>query len=274
MAVISRITMQKRNKERLNIYLTAEGKETFGFAVDQNVFVKYNLRKGLEIDEEALKELIDEDEKKKTINLGLHYLSYRMRTVQEMIDYLEKKERQPEHIKTAIATFKEHGYLDDKTFASSYIRSKSVSQIKGPMKLSQELKQKGVHQTVTDEALDQFNEEDERVLIEKWVEKQRRKSAKESTSAQKQKLFQQLRGKGFRSSSIQEVLERLEPQEDTDELDALTYQAEKLERRLSKKVTGNELRFKMKQALYQKGFSIGMIESYLEGHERGDDGNE
>ena len=270
MAVISRITMQKRNKDRLNIYVSSGGKESFGFAVDQDVFVKYNLSKGLEIDEQQIKELVEEDEKKKTINLGLHYLSYWMRTVKEMTDYLEKKERQPKHIKAAIEKFKELGYLDDSSFASTYVRSKSATQIKGPLKLKQELTQKGVNKIVTEEAIDQFKEEDEIALIQKWVDKQTKKTARESMSAQKQKLFQQLRGKGFSSSLIQEVLEKMEPQEETDEQQALSYQAAKLERKYASKYTGKEYRIKMKQALYQKGFSIQSIEFYLDEHDRED----
>ncbi|MDQ0208268.1 recombination regulator RecX [Alkalicoccobacillus murimartini] len=271
MAVISRITMQKRNKDRLNIYLSKAGKEEFGFAVDQDVFVKYNLSKGLEINEKEIKELIEEDEKKKTINLGLHYLSYRMRTVHEMTDYLEKKERQPEHIKAALEKFKELGYLDDQAFASSYVRSKSATQIKGPMKLKQELKQKGVGQHVTEEAIDQFSEESEKELIQKWVDKQTRKTAKESRSKQKQKLYQQLQGKGFSSGLIQEVLQDMDPAEEADEQQALLFQAVKLERKYASKYTGKEYRLKMKQALYQKGFSVQLIEAYLDEHEREDD---
>lgn len=264
MAQISRITVQKRNKDRLNIFLTKGEKETFGFAVDQDVFIKYNLRKGMEINEDDLKELIEEDEKKKTLQLCYHYLSYRMRTVHEMQTYLEKKEREPEHIKSAIKQLQELGYINDHEFASAYVKSKSTTQIKGPLKLKQELQQKGVGQNITEQAIEEFHEDDERTLIKKWVEKQTKKAAKESHSAHKRKLYQQLKAKGFSSPSIQAVLDEITAPDEEDEQSALIFQADKLERKYSTKYTGKEYKLKMKQALYQKGFSIHLIDQYLE----------
>ena len=47
-----------------------------------------------------------------------------------------------------------------------------------------------------------------------------------------------------------------------EELDALRYQAEKLERKYAS-MTGYEYEQKMKSALYRKGFSLEQIEKYL-----------
>lgn len=264
MAIISRITVQKRNKERFNIFLTKQDKEEFGFAVDQEVFIKYNLRKGLEINEEEMKELIQADEKKKTLQLGFHYLSYRMRTVHEMQSYLEKKEREPEHIQTALAQLKEMGYLNDEEFASTYVRSKSTSQIKGPLKLKQELQQKGIDHHVSEQAIENFEEDDQRVLIKKWVDKQSKKTAKESHSSQLRKFYQQLKAKGFSHSAIQSVLDETEGPAEDEEMQALHNQAEKLDRKYASKYTGKDYTLKMKQALYQKGFQVQLIDRYLE----------
>ncbi|TSB45200.1 recombination regulator RecX [Alkalicoccobacillus porphyridii] len=264
MTKISRITVQKRNKERLNIFLMKDGQESFGFAIDQDVFVKYNLKKGMDINEEHMKELIEEDEKKKTLQLSFHYLSYRMRTIHEMQTYLEKKERDPAHIEAAIKQLQKLGYLNDHEFASAYVKSKSTSQIKGPLKLKQELQQKGVGQAVTEQAVEEFHEEDEKTLIQKWVDKQAKKAAKDSHSAHKRKLYTQLKAKGFSSALIQSVLEEMTMPEEEDENQALYYQAEKLQRKYSSKYTGKEFTLKMKQALYQKGFSVQLIDRYLE----------
>ena len=47
-----------------------------------------------------------------------------------------------------------------------------------------------------------------------------------------------------------------------EEMDALRYQAEKLERKYAK-YTGYEYEQKMKSALYRKGFALEQIEKYL-----------
>lgn len=54
MAVITKITRQKRNEERYNIFLNDE----YAFSVDESVLVKYRLTKGMTIDEWTLGELI------------------------------------------------------------------------------------------------------------------------------------------------------------------------------------------------------------------------
>ena len=93
MAVITKITAQVKNKSRYNIFLDHGRGEEYAFSVDEDILIKYNLKKGLELDEEYLIELIDEDEKKKCYHLSIHYLSYRMRSVEEVRTYLERRKR-------------------------------------------------------------------------------------------------------------------------------------------------------------------------------------
>ncbi|GAA3331694.1 hypothetical protein GCM10020331_089280 [Ectobacillus funiculus] len=45
MAVITKIQVQKNNKERYNIYIDKGSGEEYGFSVDGYTLVKYNLRK-------------------------------------------------------------------------------------------------------------------------------------------------------------------------------------------------------------------------------------
>ena len=66
MAVITKITRQKRNEERYNIFLNDE----YAFSVDESVLVKYRLTKGMTIDEWTLGELTYEDEIEKAFQRG------------------------------------------------------------------------------------------------------------------------------------------------------------------------------------------------------------
>ena len=92
-AVIAKITTQKKNTERFNIFLkNGKGEEEYGFSVDQNVLIKFQLKKGLEIDELAIEELQFADDVKKATNVALNYLSHRMRSKKEIISHLKTKE--------------------------------------------------------------------------------------------------------------------------------------------------------------------------------------
>lgn len=91
MAVITKIEVQKRSKERFNIYIDKGQGEEYGFSVDQVILMKHGLQKGLEIDEIELGNILYNEEVQKAYLQAISYLSYQMRTKQEIEDFLRKK---------------------------------------------------------------------------------------------------------------------------------------------------------------------------------------
>lgn len=91
MAVITKIEVQKRSKERFNIYIDKGQGEEYGFSVDQVILMKHGLQKGLEIDEIELGNILFNEEVQKAYLQAISYLSYQMRTKQEIEDFLRKK---------------------------------------------------------------------------------------------------------------------------------------------------------------------------------------
>ncbi|MGR5996409.1 hypothetical protein ACT7DF_02945 [Bacillus cereus] len=91
MAVITKIEVQKRSKERFNIYIDKGQGEEYGFSVDQVILIKHGLQKGLEIDEIELGNILYNEEVQKAYLQAISYLSYQMRTKQEIEDFLRKK---------------------------------------------------------------------------------------------------------------------------------------------------------------------------------------
>ena len=88
------------------------------------------------------------------------------------------------------------------------------------------------------------------------------KNKKDSDLILKQKLEQMLVRKGYNFDIISVAVAETELNRSDEELDALRYQAEKLERKYAS-MTGFEYKQKMKSALYRKGFSLELIEKYL-----------
>ncbi len=66
--------------------------EEYGFSVDQVILMKHGLQKGLEIDEIELGNILYNEEVQKAYLQAISYLSYQMRTKQEIEDFLRKKE--------------------------------------------------------------------------------------------------------------------------------------------------------------------------------------
>lgn len=91
MPFITKISTQKKNTERFNIFLD----DKYAFSVDADVLVKFELKKGKELDDLDIIEIQYGDEVKKGFNRALDFLSYRMRSTKEVEDHLKKKETSP-----------------------------------------------------------------------------------------------------------------------------------------------------------------------------------
>src|SRR5690625_3157725 len=153
---ISRITKQKRGS-RYNIYILDGEKESFGFGIDEDILVKYHLHKGMPLNESLIETLKQQDTIQKSYQLAINYLSYRMRSRLEMIQYLQKKEVDQSHIDEIITSLENEGLLNDLEFAMAFVRERMRQSNKGPRYVKQELmKLKGIAEHIATEAVRQY----------------------------------------------------------------------------------------------------------------------
>lgn len=264
MIKITRIAVQKRNKSRYNIFVDRGNGEEYGFSVHEDVLIKYRLRKGMEFQEDELLLWIHEDEQKKAYHQCIHYLSYRMRSIEEVRRYLVKKEVQQEHIDTVILQLQEQNLLDDHAFAEAFVRSKKDSSFHGPEKIKQDLRKKGVRDDIINKALYLYPKEEQVEKLQTWLKKQKR-DKRLSHQAFTTRLTDRLQRRGFSRTIIAEAMERvrfMDGQE--DEWEAIVYQGEKVVRRYKGKYEKWEFEQRVKRALYQRGFSLATINAYVD----------
>lgn len=262
MATITKIELQKNNKQRYSIFLD----EKYAFGVNEDILLKHALRKGLVLTEAQISEIETEDQYKKAYLLAINYLSYRMRSEKEMRDYLYKKEVAPPWIHDIIQQLLEDKYLDDTAFTNMFIRDRMHQTSKGPLVIKRELKEKGVTQKVIDICITQYKIEDQIDKGLKWLEKEFKKKSSDAHHKRMEKLKIKLHQKGYTFDVIAQIFENFEPEVDKErELEKFTKQANKLYDRYSKKLEGYELHMKLKAMLYQKGFSGDLITEYIQG---------
>ncbi|KKK36548.1 recombinase RecX [Mesobacillus campisalis] len=264
MPVISKIVLQKHNKERYSIFTDSGAGEVYAFSVDEDVLIKYQLKKGMELDESAVADMLFQDDIRKAYNAAVHYLSHRMRSEGEVREYLQKKEISEPVIQEAVDKLYQFNFLNDEEFALAFVRTQMNTTDKGPEVVKMDLKQKGLSGTIIERALKEYPLD---VQVEKAVQLGRKyaaKNQKDSSRILKQKLEQLLIRKGYPFQVISIAMEdvTVEKQEEF-EMDALIYQGEKLCRKHSK-LSGAEFTQKIKQGLYQKGFPMDMIERFME----------
>ena len=144
MSEITAIEVQSKDKSRANVYLDGE----FFAGVSIELCVKHSLKKGQEVDEAFLQELIFEDDKGKALSKAVKYMGANLKSCQQIREYLKKKEYSKEIIDYVIDKMREYKYLDDDAYARAYIATYSSKY--GRLKLIQALKGKGITEATID----------------------------------------------------------------------------------------------------------------------------
>jgi regulatory protein len=266
MAIITKITTQQKNQDRFNVFMDyGKGKgEEFAFSVDSDVLIKFQLKKGLELDDFSFLEIQYQDDIRKAYNLAINYLARRMRAEKEIVDYLGQKEVDEPVINEVIHRLTVQHYINDQEYAVAFVRTQANTTDKGPNVIKMNLKEKGIAEAVLLKALEEFPLEQQVEKAMKIAVKFYQKNSKVSLKVQKQKLEQLLLRKGYSYEVINiAVIEAEVPKEADEEMEAVRFQGEKVHRKYSH-LDGFEYKQKIKQTLYRKGFTMELIERFLE----------
>jgi regulatory protein len=198
---ITALETQKRNPDRLNVYLDNE----FAFGISK--FVAAWLSIGQTISEEKLKELSNQDEREKAYQTALSYIGYKDRTKFEVTTRLEKGDFPPEIIQRIISELEEKEYINDLRFAQQWVEIRSETKPRGRYLLALELKRKGLEESVIDHALANIPTEEN--LASEFGKNYMRKLADADRETFVKKMTGALQRKGFSYSVTKEVVGNL-----------------------------------------------------------------
>ncbi|WP_088008249.1 recombination regulator RecX [Indiicoccus explosivorum] len=268
MPIITKISQQKNNKERFNIFLD----EKFAFGVDEAILVRYGLTKGKELDQWTIEEMVFDDQVSKAFNKALTYLSFRMRSEGEVRKKLRDAEYGDAVVDEAVKKLYKLNFLDDKAFSEALLNTQVRTAKKGPRAIQQDLRQKGVDKAVTQEVLGEYTEEEQLKTAGALAGKIAKRESGKTPAQIRQKINDALLRKGFSYSIISPVIEALDLEKEDDEwMELAMKQGDKLWDKHSRKLTGSDLKLKVRQGLYQKGFPGDVISQYLDKKENEND---
>lgn len=206
MGIISKIEYQKKNKDRVSIFIDDE----FAFGLHIDLVLRFSLAKGQELDEDFIKDVLTEEDKKKALSYCADVVSKTFKTEKELRDKLKQKEYTEDAINYAIDKLKEYHYIDDNYFANMYVKQKSTSSKVGSRMIKQKLMQKGVDKEIINNALEEHI--DDELEFNNALElalKKNRSYTNPDTNKNKQKLSLFLQGKGFDFDIIKKVIHHI-----------------------------------------------------------------
>ncbi len=148
---ITALEIQKKNKERVNVYLDDE------FAFGLTLIEAARLRKGQMLSDAEIAALKTTDEVVQAYDRAAQFLSYRPRSIAEIRRNLTDKAIDESVIDQVIARLEGQGYVDDLAFARFWLNNRQEFRPQGTRALRFELREKGVANSVIDEALAEFD---------------------------------------------------------------------------------------------------------------------
>ena len=182
--------------------------------------------------------------------VALKSIKSRFKSVHDTREFLVKKEYPIELIDKAIDRLVKQGYLNDDSFTKGFINSQIVTTSNGPYKIRRELSDKGISSKIIDDNIDVFDDRLQIERINKLASKMLRSNRTRGGSVLRKKITTDLVNLGYDAELIYKVLTNFSFN-DTKEIAEREYN--KLYKKYSKKYEGEELNYRIKQAMYQKG---------------------
>lgn len=199
MAIITKIELQKNNKNKVNLFLD----DKFYSGVYNDVAIKYGLKDGVEIDKGKLDKILLESERNLAFNKVADYINSSLKTRKQVYEYLKKKDYSPVTINYVIDKCKEYKYIDDDYYTESYLNTYKKKY--GINKLKNNLYVKGISKEIIENHLKEFEKNDDLIynVSMKYL------SRKERTPENYIKLSRFLAGRGFDFDDISHIISQL-----------------------------------------------------------------
>lgn len=198
MGVITNISVQQKHKDRVNLYIDNE----FYMGVSVELVYKFALKKGMEVDNAFIDEIVAENEKSEALSKAIAYTTKNLKTEKQVKTYLFGKEYQPRTVFYVIDKLKEYKLIDDEVYSKRYLELNSGKQ--GERMSRYKLKAKGIKEEDINAACDQVDVdfiESAKNVAEKHLKN------KPLTKENLSKTYRYLLGKGFSFEQVNSVME-------------------------------------------------------------------
>jgi regulatory protein len=195
---ITDLQPQKRDKERLNVFIDGE------YAFSVNAMLGSSLKIGQHLTADEVRTISDSDSFDKAKQMSFGYLSYRPRSTAEVRNYLHGKGFDPMVIDGVLDHLNNRNYLDDVAFTHYWIDQRQSHSPRGILALRHELLKKGVAPALIDTAVAEVDEKDAALRA---VERKTGRWANLPKQQFRRKISAFLERRGFSYAIIYEVAE-------------------------------------------------------------------
>ena len=204
MAIITKIEAQKKNDDRVNIYVNDE----FFIAIFTELVYTFNLKKGMTIEEESLKHILKEEMYMKAKNKALNILAKADQSEKKIREKLSS-DFEDDTIDMVIEFLKKNNFINDDILAQKIVNTNVNLNRCGKNRIKQNLYNKGIDKQSIDDAISDIDTDVEFENAMYLAKKRYDRVKKEDKRKIYQKISQHLAYKGFSYDIIKRVLDKL-----------------------------------------------------------------
>lgn len=216
-----------------------------------DIIIKNMLFNGKNLDNQILSEISINNSYYDIYYKVVKMISTKWRSEKEIVEYLEKNEVDKKLQDRVIKELKKNDLVNDFRFAKAYAADAVSLRKNGEYKITDDLKKLGISESIINTVIDDLDYDQIKENLVNIIVKKNKLNKTNSLYQLRNKLYNELVRLGYDSSLVNSKLNELLKE------DKSVYQKEydRLYKKYSKKYSGNELKYKVKQALYQKGFN-------------------
>ncbi|MCI6691609.1 MULTISPECIES: recombination regulator RecX [unclassified Clostridium] len=205
MNVITKIEVQKRNKDRSNVYIDND----YAFSLSNELVYKEGLKLNEKIDIERINAIAKEDNYIKCKTTALRIVEKSYKSEKELVDKLILKGYDNESINKTMDVLKEYNFINDENYVKMYVKDK-LKQV-GKKKIKYDLAKKGISDKIIDEEIYNIDSEYEKNTAYNLAIKKYNTIAKREADRFKlsQKLYRFLLSKGYSYDIVSSVVKEI-----------------------------------------------------------------
>lgn len=232
------------------------------YNIDEETILKYQVFKEHEFTRSEFNKILNEVKVNQVFSKTLNFLSYRMRSIYEIKEYLNKNDLIGNEVDIIITKLISIGYLDDKKF-SKHIFDYYSRNNKGPKYIENKLLEKKVSKNIINKILVSYNDNMQQEIILKIIDKERNRLKTYPIKSQKQRLINKLIRNGFTSEMVFSIINSVQLKDESDSRLEKDYQRQ-LNKFLNKNLKRAVMNQKILTNLLKKGYQYQKIKSLLE----------
>ncbi|MBE6152878.1 MAG: hypothetical protein E7166_01435 [Firmicutes bacterium] len=247
---------KKKGKDKYEVFF----EDGTSIELYEDVIINNQLLVNKYVDETVIKDIKSQNNNSEIYIKCVKYISIRMRSKNEIREYLIKNNCDKKIIDEIINKLCNNGLLNEQQFVKSFINDKLLMTNHGPYKIKKELLKHKIDEALIDNNILNIDEKILLEKIEKIINKYVKTNHKYSGYILKNKIQEQLNILGYPKYLYQDKIDNISI---NNEDEILKKEALKEYKKLSKKYSELEIKSKLKQKLYQKGFGNINIDDIL-----------